>query len=180
MEDKPRRMTPEAFTDERWEKEYLDAVAKSEDWSKRLLTSLALANGAGLAAIASTLPEAGDPKVWQMQAAQAFAVGMAAAGAAMFFRERFWAAKIYRFAWLAREPERFPGDVQALATWTQRPWWQKPFRPATPHQGVDPRHPALLAHWRSTRWDFAGELSTFIAAAAFFTALAFAVLIRAT
>ena len=175
----PRKFTPEAYTAERWEKEQLDASSKSEEWSKRLLTSLAVGNAAGLVAIASTLPDSGDPVPWQLHAAQAFAVGVAFAGASMIFRERYWSAKAYRYAWLAREPERFPDDVAALVVWLGRPWWKRPFKPSSPVNGVDPKHPALEVHWKSERWNALGEIGSVISALAFVTALWFALWFRA-
>lgn len=174
----PRRMTPESFTAECWEGEYLEASRKSEEWSKRLLTSLALGNGAGLTAIASTLSTAGPPAGWQLHSAQAFAVGLACAGAAMWFRERFWTAKSYRYAWLAREPHRFVDDVKALVEWRGRAWWKKPFTPTKPLGGVDPKHPAMKDHWRSERWDFAGEAASVFSGVAFFAALVLALGVR--
>lgn len=179
MTDQPlRKFTPEDFTAERWEAEHLQAALKSEEWSKRLLTSLAVGNAAGLAAIASTLPDVSEPAVWQIHTAQAFALGIACAGLAMLFRERFWAAKAYRYAWLAREPERFPDDIKALVIWKARPWWKKPFRPQSPVEGVDPNHPAMKIHWQSERWNTFGEVGSVLSALAFFVALTLALWIR--
>lgn len=176
--DPPRPLTPESFTAERWEKEHLSAATKSEEWSKRLLTSLGLANGAGLVAIASALPESGKPESWQIHTAQAFACGMAIAGLSMLCRERFWASKAYRYAWLARDPDRFPDDVKALVAWKNRPWWKKLVFPTGDVEGVDQSHPAMRVYWRGERWDVLGEGLTVASAASFVVALIIALWIR--
>lgn len=170
----PRRFTPQAYTAEHWEAEHHRVNAKSEEWSKRLLTSLAIGNAAGLVAIASTLPETAMPLAWQLKASQAFAFGTVAAGLSMLFRERFFNELAYRMAWLAREPERFPGDIRALLIWRDRPWWAQPFRPTKIVDGVDPRHPALTGYFTSTRWNALGNIATVASATSFIAALLFA------
>lgn len=174
----PRKFTPEAYSAEYWEAEYRQASLKSEEWSKRLLTSLAVGNAAGLVAIASTLPESGDLAIWQLRTAQAFVFGVVCSGLAMLFRERFWSAKAYRYAWLAREPERFPADVKALVAWEGRPWWQKRFKPKAPITDVDPNHPALVVYWKSEWWNLFGEVAAILSALAFIAALCLAVWAR--
>jgi len=180
LEEPPRPLTPEAFNAERWVLEHEAAMKNSEDWSKRLLTSLAVANAAGLVAIASALPDTGLPIAWQMKTAQAFGAGLIFSGLAMVCRERWWTAKAYRYAWLAREPERFPADVKAMVTWMSRPWWSKLFRPRSAANGVNPNHPALLVHWRSGKWDALSNLTTILATAAFVLALVNALWLQAS
>lgn len=177
-EELPRKFTPESFTAERWEQEHLQAASRSEEWSKRLLTSLAVGNSAGIVAIASTLPADSQPMLWQLHSAQAFALGVATAGAAMLFREWFWSAKAYRYAWLAREPERFPDDVKAMIAWRERRWWKRLFAPRSPAHGVDPKHPAVKVHWRSEWWRSLGDIGSALSALAFFAALILALWVR--
>lgn len=166
-----RPFTPEFYGSARWEAEHQTASVKSEDWAKRLLTSLAVGNAAGLVAMASTLPESGQLLDWQVRASQAFALGTFTAAIAMICRERYFSALAYRYAWLAREPERFSGDIKALLVWMDRPWWRQMSRPKTHVDGVDPQHPALTGHWWSRRWDVMGNGAALLSAAAFVVAL---------